>query len=337
MTLMQFSGLLVVWLLSTLFIATATWLSSVGYALTSTFFFSLLFLLTFFFGFPLTSILVFRFDVSVAPPEILLQTLLIAVCFYAVYYVTYKTRLRSASREVAHRPLFTMNRVETHLAWGILMGLALLCVGIFFAHNGFLLFKLNSYSQIFSAEVSGVALKRFFYFFIPAMLVVYFLRQDYKAWIFFLVSTVAFGLLTYAIVGGTPRQYHHRLRHLSVHRYYSRLDQPVDAGGGGCAGYCRHVLAGAEALRDERQRRRSVLYLPLSHTRYLLTVGEPGAAAAELRQDRFPGSGADDPRLLRLYPQLDVARSPDDGAQYRQLLYLGSIKTTIRAGDSRRR
>lgn len=46
MTLMQFSGLLVVWLLSTLFIATATGLSSVGYALTSTFF-SLLFLLTF--------------------------------------------------------------------------------------------------------------------------------------------------------------------------------------------------------------------------------------------------------------------------------------------------
>jgi hypothetical protein len=25
-----------------------------------------------------------------------------------------------------------MNRVETHLTWGILMGLALLCVGIFF-------------------------------------------------------------------------------------------------------------------------------------------------------------------------------------------------------------
>ncbi|MDI8107082.1 WzyE family oligosaccharide polymerase, partial [Salmonella enterica subsp. enterica serovar Anatum] len=27
-----------------------------------------------------------------------------------------------------------------------------------------------------------MALKRFFYFFIPAMLVVYFLRQDSKAW-----------------------------------------------------------------------------------------------------------------------------------------------------------
>ena len=203
MTLMQFSGLLLVWLLSTLFIATATYFEFRRVRFNFNVFFSLLYLLTFFFGFPLTSILVFRFDVAVAPPEILLQTLLVSVCFYAVYYVTYKTRLRSATHGHPHRPLFTMNRVETHLTWGILLGLALLCVGIFFAHNGFLLFKLNSYSQIFSSEVSGVALKRFFYFFIPAMLVVYFLRQDYKAWIFFLVSTVAFGLLTYAIVGGT--------------------------------------------------------------------------------------------------------------------------------------
>ena len=38
MTLMQFSGLLVVWLLSTLFIATATWFEFRRYALTSTFF-----------------------------------------------------------------------------------------------------------------------------------------------------------------------------------------------------------------------------------------------------------------------------------------------------------
>ncbi len=83
------------------------------------------------------------------------------------------------------------------------MGIALVSVAIFFMHNGFLLFRLHSYSQIFSSEVSGVALKRFFYFFIPAMLVVYFLRQDSKAWLFFLVSTVAFGLLTYMIVGGT--------------------------------------------------------------------------------------------------------------------------------------
>lgn len=80
---------------------------------------------------------------------------------------------------------------------------ALGTVSVFFMHNGFLLFKLHSYSQIFSADVSGVALKRFFYFFIPAMLVVYFLKQDLRGWLFFLVATVGFGLLTYTIVGGT--------------------------------------------------------------------------------------------------------------------------------------
>ncbi len=59
--------------------------------------------------------LVFRFDVGVAPPEILLQALLSAACFYGVYYVTYKTRLRKRVVDVPRKPLFTMNRVETHL------------------------------------------------------------------------------------------------------------------------------------------------------------------------------------------------------------------------------
>ncbi|HDG1689396.1 TPA: ECA oligosaccharide polymerase [Kluyvera georgiana] len=203
MSEMQFTGLFVVWLLSALFIGTLTWFEFRRVRFNFNVFFSLLFLLTFFFGFPLTCTLVFRFGVGVSPPDVLLQTLLISVCFYAVYYVTYKTRLRSTNAAVTRRPLFTMNRVETHITWVLLMGLALLTVGTFFLHNGFLLFKLHSYSQIFSSEVSGVALKRFFYFFIPAMLVVYFLKPSFKAWIGFLIATVAFGLLTYAIVGGT--------------------------------------------------------------------------------------------------------------------------------------
>ncbi|WP_170982638.1 WzyE family oligosaccharide polymerase, partial [Escherichia coli] len=58
------------------------------------FFFFLLFFFPFFFGSPLTVVVVFGFEVGVAPPEILLQALLSAGCFYAVYYVTYKTRLR---------------------------------------------------------------------------------------------------------------------------------------------------------------------------------------------------------------------------------------------------
>ena len=203
MSLMQFTGLLVVWLFASLFIATLTWFEFRRVRFNFNVFFSLLFLLTFFFGFPLSMTLVFRFNVGIAPPEILLQAQLFAACFYAVYYVTYKTRLRRPGAQGARRQLFTINRVEAHLTWAILALVALVCVGIFFMHNGFLLFKLHSYSQIFSSQVSGVALKRFFYFFIPAMLVVYFLRQDSKAWIFFLVSTVAFGLLTYVIVGGT--------------------------------------------------------------------------------------------------------------------------------------
>ena len=105
MSQLQFSGLLVVWLLSSLFIATLTWFEFRRVRFNFNVFFSLLFLLTFFFGFPLTSILVFRFDVSVAPPDILLQALLAATCFYAVYYVTYKTRLRSAQAAAPRRAL----------------------------------------------------------------------------------------------------------------------------------------------------------------------------------------------------------------------------------------
>ena len=64
MSLLQFSGLFVVWLLCTLFIATLTWFEFRRVRFNFNVFFSLLFLLTFFFGFPLTSVLVFRFDVS---------------------------------------------------------------------------------------------------------------------------------------------------------------------------------------------------------------------------------------------------------------------------------
>ncbi|WP_310606527.1 ECA oligosaccharide polymerase [Buttiauxella brennerae] len=203
MSMLQFGGLFVVWFLSVMFIGTLTYQEFRRVRFNFNVFFSLLYLLTFFFGFPFTCTLVFRFGVSVVPADVLLQAQLAAACFYGIYYVAYKTRLREKRESAVRRPLFTMNRVETHLTWVMLAVVALVSVSIFFMHNGFLLFKLHSYSQIFSSEVSGVALKRFFYFFIPAMLVVYFLKQDGRAWMFFLVSTIAFGLLTYMIVGGT--------------------------------------------------------------------------------------------------------------------------------------
>ncbi|MBD2811743.1 ECA oligosaccharide polymerase [Xenorhabdus sp. Vera] len=221
MTLTQFGGLFVVYVISLVFILTLTYQEFRRVRFNFNVFFSLLYLLTFYFGFPLTSMLVFKFDVQVVPVDSLLHAMLASGCFYAIYYVAYKTRVSYKKRIVyktgrnsdiesetssvsgLRKPLFTMNRVETNLTWLLLAGIAIVTVGSFFMQNGFLLFKLQSYSQIFSSQVSGVALKRFFYFFIPAMLVVFFLKPTKIRWLCFLVGTVGFGILTYVIVGGT--------------------------------------------------------------------------------------------------------------------------------------
>ncbi|HDU8345802.1 ECA oligosaccharide polymerase [Proteus mirabilis] len=202
MTLAQLGGLTLVYFISLGFILLLTYQEFRRVRFNFNVFFSMLYLLTFYFGFPLTCLLVFQFDVAVVPVDALLHALLAATSFYTIYYVTYKVRLRKASSEPS-RPLFTMNRVETNLTWILLALIAIVTVGIFFLQNGFLLFKLKTYSQIFSSQVSGVALKRFFYFFIPAMLVVYFLKPTQQRWLFFLCATVGFGILTYVIVGGT--------------------------------------------------------------------------------------------------------------------------------------
>ncbi|EMD5790846.1 TPA: ECA oligosaccharide polymerase [Proteus mirabilis] len=202
MTLAQLGGVTLVYFISLGFILLLTYQEFRRVRFNFNVFFSMLYLLTFYFGFPLTCLLVFQFDVAVVPVDALLHALLAATSFYAIYYVTYKVRLRKASSEPS-RPLFTMNRVETNLTWILLALIAIVTVGIFFLQNGFLLFKLKTYSQIFSSQVSGVALKRFFYFFIPAMLVVYFLKPTQQRWLFFLCATVGFGILTYVIVGGT--------------------------------------------------------------------------------------------------------------------------------------
>lgn len=202
MTLAELGGLTLVYFISLSFILLLTYQEFRRVRFNFNVFFSMLYLLTFYFGFPLTCMLVFQFDVAVVPVDSLLYALLASTSFYAIYYVTYKVRLRKPVSGPS-RSLFTMNRVETNLTWILLALIAFVTVGIFFLQNGFLLFKLKTYSQIFSSQVSGVALKRFFYFFIPAMLVVYFLKPTQQRWIFFLCATVGFGILTYIIVGGT--------------------------------------------------------------------------------------------------------------------------------------
>lgn len=198
----QFAGLALVYLLSLFFILTLMVKEFRCERFNFHLFFSLLFVLTFYFGFPLTTLLVFVFHQQVVEPLYLLQALLSATCFYGIYYTTYKIRLtRRPATTVTG--FFAMNRLETHIFSGLLIVVALVSLGIFFAHNGLLLFRLTSYSQIFSSQVAGVALKRFFYFFIPGMLVIYFLKPTLRQWLLFLAVTVAFGLLTYMVVGGT--------------------------------------------------------------------------------------------------------------------------------------
>ncbi|EMJ9776832.1 TPA: ECA oligosaccharide polymerase [Morganella morganii] len=203
MSQFDFIGLFAVWFISLAFILLLTYREFRRVRFSFNIFFSMLYLLTFFFGFPFTFALVFQFDVQVVPPSALLQALLASVSFYAIYYVAYKTRLRRPDAVYSGASLFSMNKTETRLTWLLLAAIAVATAGIFFMENGLLLFKLKTYSQIFSSQVTGVALKRFFYFFIPAMLVVFFLKPTLQRWIFFLITTVAFGIMTYVIVGGT--------------------------------------------------------------------------------------------------------------------------------------
>jgi antigen polymerase len=203
MTLAEFGALCVTYLVCLSFVCFLTYGEFRRYRFNFNILFSLLYLLTFFFGFPFTCLLVFQFDVATVGVDNLFYSLVAATGFYGVYYVCYKTKLAPQSRRESSLALMSMTRVEAHLIWLFLAAVAIGTVGIFFLQNGFLLFKLDTYSQIFSKSVSGVALKRFFYFFIPAMLVVYFLNPTKRNWIFFLISTVSFGVLTYVIVGGT--------------------------------------------------------------------------------------------------------------------------------------
>ncbi len=131
-----------------------------------------------------------------------MQSLLAATCFYGIYYVTYKTRLRKHAAPVSRRPLFTINRVEANLTWVMLMVIALVSVSIFFMHNGFCCSACNpiARSSPVKCPVWHLSASLFLYSRNAGGLL---LRQSAQAWLFFLVSTVAFGLLTYMIVGGT--------------------------------------------------------------------------------------------------------------------------------------
>ncbi|KAE9529326.1 ECA oligosaccharide polymerase [Testudinibacter aquarius] len=168
--------------------------------------FTLVYLLTFYLGFPFSMVLAFGFNVPLLPFEILFITQFSALIFYLLYYVAYQVRLLPGKIQPVTVAVATARQYsasEAIITGVILLLVALVTIGLFFSFNGFLLFKLDSYSQIFSQSVSGTALKRFFYFFLPALLIFYFLKPSKLNWLLFLLFGVSFGVLTYLLVGGT--------------------------------------------------------------------------------------------------------------------------------------
>lgn len=166
--------------------------------------FTLIYALVFFAGFPLSSALFFGFGTPVPSPLLALLALVWAGVFYGIYYAVYRAWPARRGQPEGGSLVASVTERHARLTAMALALVAAACLAVFLFKNGLLLFKLEGYYQIFSKRyVAQVALKRFFYFFIPAMVIVYFLRRDRRAWFTFLASTASFGLLTYIAVGGT--------------------------------------------------------------------------------------------------------------------------------------
>ncbi|MDO9747659.1 ECA oligosaccharide polymerase [Glaesserella parasuis] len=162
--------------------------------------FSGIYLITFFGGFPFSMTMAELFEYRLPAVSMLWNILAIALGSYLIYYVSY---LYIGRNKQIPRYAVEVKSLANLTAW-ILMTIAILSLLVFMLLNqGLLLFKLEKYSHIFSAQVSGVALKRFFYFFLPALLIWFFLKPTKESWWLFLVAGMTFGVLSYLAVGGT--------------------------------------------------------------------------------------------------------------------------------------
>ncbi|MGR3807943.1 ECA oligosaccharide polymerase [Pasteurella testudinis] len=207
LTLPQLSALVLLYTFSVVLISYLAYQSFKKVRFSFHLLFTLVYLLTFYLGFPFSMILAFNFNVQLLPFEILFIAQFSALVFYLLYYVSYQVRLTPNRTGKSQTALCADARQssasEAVLSGVMLLLVALVTIGLFFSLNGLLLFKLDSYSQIFSQNVSGTALKRFFYFFLPALLIFYFLKPSKLNWWLFLLFGVSFGVLTYLLVGGT--------------------------------------------------------------------------------------------------------------------------------------
>ncbi|AIK16442.1 ECA oligosaccharide polymerase [Glaesserella parasuis] len=162
--------------------------------------FSGIYLITFFGGFPFSMTMAGLFEYRLPVVSMLWNVLAIALGGYLIYYVSY---LYIGRNKQIPRYAVEVKSLADLTAWILMMIAILSLLGFMLLNQGLLLFKLEKYSHIFSAQVSGVALKRFFYFFLPALLIWFFLKPTKESWWLFLVAGMTFGVLSYLAVGGT--------------------------------------------------------------------------------------------------------------------------------------
>ncbi|AGQ38683.1 TPA: ECA oligosaccharide polymerase [Mannheimia haemolytica] len=161
--------------------------------------FSLLYFVTFYAGFPFSLIMAFGFDYPLPELKTQWQVFTAAGVGYLIYYVVY-SRLWSA----VSQPTALVANFQAKTTACILAAVAVVALLYFLYLNGFLLFKLEKYSQLFAKDrVILSALKRFFYFLLPALLIFCFLYKNKTAWWALLIVGGAFGILSYVAVGGT--------------------------------------------------------------------------------------------------------------------------------------
>lgn len=162
--------------------------------------FSGIYLITFFGGFPFSMTMAELFEYRLPVVSMLWNVLAIALGGYLIYYVSY---LYIGRNKQVPRYAVEVKSLANLTAWILMMIAILSLLGFMLLNQGLLLFKLEKYSHIFSAQVSGVALKRFFYFLLPALLIWFFLKPTKESWWLFLVAGMTFGVLSYLAVGGT--------------------------------------------------------------------------------------------------------------------------------------
>lgn len=129
------------------------------------FLFSAIYLLTFFGGYPLSLLMAHGFEHTLPEWGVQAQVFGAALVGYLFYYISYTfCQRRWGVQAVGNRQNFANSSAKTTACLLAVVGLGALLAFIGL-NEGLLLFKLEKYSQIFSAQVQGVALKRFFYFF----------------------------------------------------------------------------------------------------------------------------------------------------------------------------